>query len=132
MVTAKKIVFFLINFGYIWHCDFLKPGKFTSSFVISSANNFSKLVIPYINLFKSYWSSKIIAIFREVFSISAVQNHKNSMVTFDCRNAPMKSNWSNLAFCLGSSVRKYFRVFIDAIGDQVSPIIFVFSKSPFR
>ena len=39
--------------------------------------------------------------------------------------------WSNLAFFLAESVRKYFRVLIVSIGDQVSPITPLFFMPPF-
>ena len=55
---------------------------------------------------------------------------KTLCFTLVCRNAPIKSNWCTLDFCLELSASKYSRVFVDAVGDQVSPIISVFFKSP--
>ena len=55
---------------------------------------------------------------------------KTLFFTLACKNAPIKSSWSTLALCLASSARKYFKVLIEDVGNQVSPPISLFCKSP--
>ena len=55
---------------------------------------------------------------------------KTLFFTLDCKNAPMKSNWRTLALCLAASARKYFKLLMDAVGDQMSPTISLFWKFP--
>ena len=50
--------------------------------------------------------------------------------TLACKNAPMKSNWWTLVVCLAASAKKYVKVLTEAVGDQVSPTISLFYKSP--
>ena len=50
--------------------------------------------------------------------------------TLACKNVPMKSNWRTLDLCLDESASKYFKVLMEAVGDQVSPTISVFCRSP--
>ena len=47
-----------------------------------------------------------------------------------CKNAPMNYNWRTLALCLALYARKYFKVLMEDVGDQVSPTISLFWKSP--
>ena len=75
-------------------------------------------------------SSKIVGILWEVLSLSNVQLHKTLCLKLYYRNAPMIYNWCNLFLCLAASSKKYFRVLINPIGAQVSPILSLFCKSP--
>ena len=50
--------------------------------------------------------------------------------TLACRNFPMKSNCCNPALFLEEYDRKYFRLLIDAVGDQVSRMIYLFCNYP--
>ena len=50
--------------------------------------------------------------------------------TLAYKNAPIKSNWWTIALCLDASVRKYFNVLMEAVGDQVSPTNSLFCRSP--
>ena len=55
---------------------------------------------------------------------------KTILFTLACKNSPMKSNWWTLDLCLAASARKYFKVLMEDVGDQVSPTISLFCKSP--
>ena len=55
---------------------------------------------------------------------------KTLFFTLTCKNYPMKSNWWTLDLCLAASARKYFKVFMEAVDDQVSQTIDLFLKSP--
>ena len=50
--------------------------------------------------------------------------------TLSCRNSPMRYNCYTLAFWLEPSSRKYFRVLIYPVGDQVSRKISLFFNYP--
>ena len=60
-----------------------------------------------------------------------ISNLKNTLLfNFACKNAPMKSNWWTLALCLVASAKKYFKVLMEAVGNQVSPTNSLFCRSP--
>ena len=42
----------------------------------------------------------------------------------------MKPSWFTIALCLEASDKKYFRVLIDAVGDLMSPLIYLLCKYP--
>ena len=42
----------------------------------------------------------------------------------------MKSNWCTLELCLAESANRYFKVLTDAVGDLVSPVIYLLFKYP--
>ena len=50
--------------------------------------------------------------------------------TLAYKNAPMKSNWWTLALCLVASAKKYFKVLMEAVGDQLSSTVSLFCRSP--
>ena len=65
------------------------------------------------------------------YSVYLISNLTNTLFfTYACKNAPMKSNWWTIALCLVTSAKKYFKVLIEAVGDQVSTIISLFCRSP--
>ena len=66
----------------------------------------------------------------KVVCISNVQLHKYPIINFSCKNAPIKSNWWTLDLCLTESAKKYFKVRMEAVGDQVSPTSSSFCRSP--
>ena len=55
---------------------------------------------------------------------------KTLFFTLACKNAPMKSNWWTFSLCLVASAKKYFKVLMKAVGDQVSQTISLFCRSP--
>ena len=60
-----------------------------------------------------------------------MSNFTNTLFfNFTCKNAPMKYNWWTLDLCLAASAKKYFKVLMEAIGDQVYPTISLFYISP--
>ena len=55
---------------------------------------------------------------------------KNICLTLANRYSTIKSKWFNIALLLEASANKYFRVLIDTIAYQMSPIIYLLCKSP--
>ena len=55
---------------------------------------------------------------------------KALLFTLACKNAPMKSNWWTLDLWLAAYAKKYCKVLMEAVGDQVSPTISLFCRSP--
>ena len=109
---------------------FLKPATSMSQLLISPANLFPDLFMPYIDFFGLNGLTKYLQ-YSGKYSPYLLPNFKKIIcLKFAFRNAPMKYNWCNLALFWEASTRKYFRVLIDSIGDQVSPIIYFFYKSP--
>ena len=53
---------------------------------------------------------------------------KTLFFTLACKNAPMKYNWRTLDLCLAESTKKYAKVLMEAVGDQVSPTISLLCK----
>ena len=55
---------------------------------------------------------------------------KTLFFTLAFKNDPMKYNWWTIALCLDASTKKCFKVLTEAVGDQVSPTITLFNRSP--
>ena len=60
-----------------------------------------------------------------------MSNFTNTLLlTFSCKNSPMKYNRWTLSLCLVASDKKYFIFLMGAVGDQVPPTSSLFQRSP--
>ena len=95
-----------------------------------SGNNLPELVIPYMDFNNLMAIPKYFAYSGKYYVYLISNLTKTLFFTFACKNAPMKYNLWTLALCLAASAKKYFKVLMEAVGDQVSPTISLFCRSP--
>ena len=113
----------------IWHCDWINPSS-SNRFVSSSENSLPEFVIPYME-FNNFKALPKYCAYSGKYSAYLMSNLTNTLfLTLACKNYPIKSSWWTLSLCFAVSARKYFKVLMKAVGDQVSPTISLFCKYP--
>ena len=119
LILYRHLIFILVETWFIYQPidEFIR-------------NNFPELVITCIGFFSLNDIPKQLA-YSGKYSIYLLSNFTKTLcLTLACINAPMKSNWCNLALFLALSAKKYFRFLIDAVGAQMYPRIYLFCKYP--
>ena len=104
---------------------------FIGAFLQANVKNivFVKLDMRYAAYFPEYtqYFGRALKLLKYMYGMT---NSGKLFLTLACKNAPIKSSRLTLDLCFAASARKYFKVIIDAVGDQVSPIISLFCKPP--